>query len=54
MSPLAYLMKELNIKAIDWSRLTEGDKAQLKAWAVDEMNLLGVPTTTTQANAGSS
>jgi len=43
LSPLQYLKKELNFKSKDWVALSDTDKEDLKRWAREEMEVLGVP-----------
>lgn len=45
MNPLKYLMKELSLKASDWSVLNEKDKNELKEMARIEMRVLGIEFT---------
>ena len=45
MNPLKYLMKELSLKATDWSTLSDIDKNDLKDWARVEMKVLGIEFT---------
>lgn len=42
MTRVAYLRQELRFTAKEWNELTEGDKMDLKRWAEEEMELLGV------------
>ncbi len=42
MSALQYLKRELNFKSVEWIELTEEDKEDLKRWAIEEMDVLGI------------
>ena len=43
ISALQYLKRELKFSVGEWGKLTEEDKETLKRWAVEEMDVLGVP-----------
>ena len=36
-SPLTYLKQQLSFTVKEWNELTDEDKAQLKAWAAEEI-----------------
>ena len=42
MSVLAYLKRELAFGLSEWTKLSDADKDDLKRWAREEMEVLGV------------
>ena len=42
LTPLMYIKRELNFSFAEWKELTEKDKIDLRAWAEEEMGVLGV------------
>lgn len=42
MPPLRYLMQELKFTALDWGKLSNNDREDLKRWAEEEQKALGL------------
>lgn len=43
MKVLTYLMRELGLKAVEWSGLSDAEKNTLREYAAEEMRTLGIP-----------
>jgi len=43
ISALQYLKQELDFKVAEWGQLSDKDKEDLKRWAIEEMDILGIP-----------